>query len=640
MHGWWLSRDVLVVAVPAIALVALTFYVASRYVQPAPPDHLVMATGASGGAYQKYGEQYKEYLKQFGVDLELKQTQGAAENFALLRDGRVDVAFVQGGVAKPLADVNGEPPVVSLGALYYEAMWVFLRADQPQVDTLAGLAGRRLAIGAEGSGTRALALQLLQDSGIEGRSTKFLPQGGTEMLQALDAGEVDVVFQVAGVEAPIVSELLHRRDLKPMSLVHAAAYAKRNSNLTALTVPRGVVDIADDLPPRDLAVVATTANLLARNEVHPALMYLLLDTASEVNSGHARLSEAKTFPNPRAQDLPVAEEAQRYYKSGKPFLKAYLPYWAANFVDRMLILLIPIVGVLIPAIKFAPVLYTYRLKSRIRRWYAQLGAVESEMAGPLDAIRIDDCLARLDTIEAEIKAADMPSWLSDQIYLLRAAIDLVRERFGIRTPRRYPVFATIRAMARALERPPDRRKVSLRGANGLAHARSGATVDWRTPCCGGRHVLPRGALDARGRGACASRGGRSSAGSRRRRAQGDHRAARRLRVFGTDRRVGLRAPRGRTRHDPPRRAVRSHAPRAGTRARVAFGRSVRDAARLRGRRSRRGRPRADAAPGLHERCRARARALARSAAAVPAGGARNLQHRAVRRRRCDGDRGR
>jgi len=430
LRRWW-SRDVLVVAIPAVALVALTFYVASRYVQPAPPDHLVMATGAAGGAYQKYGEQYKEYLKQFGVNLELRQTQGAAENFALLRDSRVDVAFVQGGVGKPLPDVDGEPPVVSLGALYYEAMWVFLRADQPQVDTLAGLGGRRLAVGAEGSGTRALALQLLQDSGIQGSSTRFLPIGGADMLQALDAGEIDVVFQVAGVEAPIAGELLRRRDLKPMSLAHAAAYAKRNSHLTALTVPRGVVDIADDLPPRDLAVVATTANLLARNEVHPALAYLLLDTASEVNSGHARLSEAKTFPNPRAQDLPVAEEAQRYYKSGKPFLKAYLPYWAANFVDRMLILLIPIVGVLIPVIKFAPVLYTYRLKSRIGRWYARLGVVESEMAGQPDVTRTDEYLSRLDAIETEIKAASMPNWLSEQIYLLRAAIDLVRERLGI-----------------------------------------------------------------------------------------------------------------------------------------------------------------------------------------------------------------
>ena len=275
-----------------------------------------------------------------------------------------------------------------------------------------------------------LSLQLLRDSGVEGGATKFLPMGGADALKALDDGDIDVVFQVAGIEAPIVGELLRRRDLKPMNLVHAGAYSKRLPHLTMLIVPRGVADIAADLPDRNLTTVATTANLLARNEVHPALMYLLLDTAAEVNSAHVRLSEAGTFPNPRAQDLPIAEEAQRYYKSGKPFLKQYLPYWAANFVDRMLILVIPIFAVLLPAIKFAPVLYTYRLKARIGRWYARLGAVEHEVAGQAGATRISEHVAQLDAIEREINATRLPNWMSEQIYLLRAAIDLVRERLG------------------------------------------------------------------------------------------------------------------------------------------------------------------------------------------------------------------
>jgi hypothetical protein len=227
-----------------------------------------------------------------------------------------------------------------------------------------------------------------------------------------------------------------------MSLVHAPAYARRYAKITALTVPRGVVDIAADLPPRDVSIVAVTANLLARNEVHPALMYLLLDTAVTVNSGHARLAEAGTFPNARGQDVPVAEEAERYYKSGKPFLQRYLPYWAANFVDRMLILLIPILAVLIPAIKFVPVLYNYRLNARIVRGYAQLGAVESELSGTPDPPRIDGYLARLDAIEAEINAARLPKWFGEQAYLLRAAIELVRERLregaGLGTPGQPP----------------------------------------------------------------------------------------------------------------------------------------------------------------------------------------------------------
>jgi len=161
LRNWW-TRDALVVVVPVIALVALAFWIASRYIKPAPPDHLVMATGAPGGAYQRYGEKYREYLARYGVALELRETRGAAENFALLRDGRVDVAFVQGGIGEPLREVDGEPPVVSLGALYYEPMWIFAAAGRPQVDKLADLSGSRMAIGTEGSGTRSLALLLLR----------------------------------------------------------------------------------------------------------------------------------------------------------------------------------------------------------------------------------------------------------------------------------------------------------------------------------------------------------------------------------------------------------------------------------------------------------------------------------------------
>jgi len=416
LRNWW-TRDALVVVVPVIALVALAFWIASRYIKPAPPDHLVMATGAPGGAYQRYGEKYREYLARYGVTLELRETRGAAENFALLRDGRVDVAFVQGGIGEPLREVDGEPPVVSLGALYYEPMWIFAAAGRPQVDKLADLSGSRMAIGTEGSGTRSLALLLLRESGIAAGTT-YLSIGGDEALKALDAGEVDVVFQVAGIEAPVIRDMLRRRDLKQVSLAHAMAFAKRNDHLTVLTVPRGVVDIANDLPPHDITVIATTA--------------------TEINTDQAHLAEATTFPNPRGQDMPIAEEAQRYYKSGKPFLKNYLPYWAANFVDRTLILLIPVFGVLIPAVRVAPLLYTYRLKSRIGRWYEQLAAVEVEVAGHPDPVRARDALSRLDTIDAEIRKAQLPNWLREQAYLLRAAIALVRERLESPEPTELP----------------------------------------------------------------------------------------------------------------------------------------------------------------------------------------------------------
>jgi TRAP transporter TAXI family solute receptor len=453
LRNWW-TRDALIVALPLIALIALTFWIAFQYVKPAPPNHLVMATGAPGGVYEKYGDRYRERLAKYGVTLELVPTRGAAENFALLRDGRVDVAFVQGGLGVPLPEVDNAPPVVSLGALYYEPLWIFLSADRPQVDRLAELAGARMAVGPDGSGTRALALKLLSEGGAVEGGTRFLPIAGEEALTALEAHEVEVIFQVAGVEAPVVAALLRRRDLRQMSLAHAVAFAKRNAYLSVLTVPRGVVSIAEDLPSRDVTMVATTANLLAQSEVHPALMYLLLDTASEINSTQTHLAEARTFPNARGQDMPVAPEAARYYKSGKPFLHNYLPYWAANLVDRTLILLIPVFGVLLPAFKIAPWLYTYRLKSRIFQWYEQLTQVEIEISREGDRPLAAPYLARLDAIEAEIKSARLPSWLREQAYLLRSAIVMVRERLletGKAPPDDTPTAAAPTGKAKATE---------------------------------------------------------------------------------------------------------------------------------------------------------------------------------------------
>jgi len=454
-HVSW--RDALAVAAPVLVLVVLTFWIASRFVQPAPPDHLVMATGPAGGTYQRYGEQYRRYLEKYGVTLELRPSSGSVQNFAWLRDNKVDAAFVQGGEGELApADSESEPPVVSLGALYYEAMWVFQAAPAPAIDKLAELKGKRLAVGIDGSGTQLLALHLLRESGIDASNSKLLPIGGADLIKAPDAREIDAVFQVAGVEAPILADLLRRRDLTLMSLAHAPAYAKRDGKLTALTVPRGVVDIAADLPPRNISTVAVTANLLARNEVHPALKYLLLDTASTINSGHARLAEVGTFPNARGQDVPIAEEAERYYKSGKPLLQRYLPYWVANFVDRMLILLIPVFAVLIPAVKLLPVLYTYRLKARIVRWYARLDAVDSELSSAPVPGRIGEYLARLDTIEAEINAARLPKWFVEQAYLLRAAIDLVRERLGTPDAKAIPGFRDRQREGAGLETPSGR----------------------------------------------------------------------------------------------------------------------------------------------------------------------------------------
>ena len=426
-HLSW--NDALRIGVPLAVVVIVAFYVASRFVKPSPPDHVVMSTGAPGGAYEKYAKRYQTFFARNGVTLELRPSEGGMENLNRLESGSVDAAFVQGGVSPPVAE-DAPSAVVSLGALYYEPVWVFAR-DKPQAPRqLRDLAGRRIAVGADGSGTQPLARKLLDMTGVDARRATLVPLAAEQAAAALERGTIDAAILVSGVSAPVIVELVRRPDIEVVNLVHAQAIARQHAYMAPLTIPRGLIDIKDDLPDHDVSTVAVTANLLVRADLHPALVYLFLDAASEIHGKQSLLADAGRFPNPQSQEFPLSDEADRFYKSGKPFLRRYLPFWVANLADRMLVYLIPLIAVLVPALRFLPDLIAYKPKSRIASLYAKLRALEREIATTRDPERIPEYLERLDAIEAEVTDAKVPAWFAQDVYTLRAAIDLVRERLG------------------------------------------------------------------------------------------------------------------------------------------------------------------------------------------------------------------
>ncbi|MET0204139.1 MAG: TAXI family TRAP transporter solute-binding subunit [Casimicrobiaceae bacterium] len=421
--------DTLRIGVPLLAVILLAFYVTSRFVQPAPPSHVVLSTGAPGGAYERYAKRYQAFFARNGVVLELRPSGGAVENMKRLDGGSVDAAFVQGGIATPV-DEDAASPIVSLGALYLEPVWVFARDARKSSDQLRNLAGRRIAIGAEGSGTQPLARMLLDTAGIDAKDATLLPLSAEQASAALAQGTIDAAVLIAGVSAPVVGELVRRPEVEVINLVHAQAIARQHAYMTPLTIPRGLVDIRADLPDHDVGTVAVTANLLVRADLHPALMYLFLDAASEIHGRQTLLADAGRFPNPSRQEFPLSDEAERFYKSGKPFLQRYLPFWVANLADRMLVFLIPLIAVLLPTIRFLPDIIAYRPRARIAALYAKLRALEHEIASTRDVARIPEYVERLDAIEAEVTNTKLPGWYAQDVYALRAAIDLVRERLG------------------------------------------------------------------------------------------------------------------------------------------------------------------------------------------------------------------
>jgi TRAP transporter TAXI family solute receptor len=421
-----LNKDLLLIGLPSVALVAGAFALTLLLMRPAPPGEIVMATGVADGSYHAYAQQYRDILEREGVTLHLRPSAGSVENYRLLSDpgGGVDVALVQGGIA---GTDGGARNVVSLGAMYYEPLWIFHRGAK-QLDRLGPLRGKMIAVGAEKSGTAALAMTMLRSNGIAEAPTTILKIGGRAAANLLLSGGIDAAFFMADARAPLVRELIQAPGVHVLNLKRAEAYTRQHFFLTRLTLPQGVFDLERDVPSADVAMIGTTANLLVRRDLHPALAYLLLRTAAEVHSKPTFFSGVRQFPAPHDPEVPLSEEAVRYYQSGSPFLQRYLPFWAANLVDRLLVLLVPAAVVLLPAMRLLPTLYRWRVRSRIYRWYARLKEIELQLEEHRTADELHRMLKRLDEIEDSVNHINTPLAYSENLYAFRQHIDLVRLR--------------------------------------------------------------------------------------------------------------------------------------------------------------------------------------------------------------------
>ncbi len=419
-------RDLLATAGPALFLVLAGFWVAYQFVEPAPPVSLAIGTGSPGGAYHAFAQRYRDLLARDGIRLEVRPSSGSIENLRRLKEDRqddegMDIAFVQAGIAQEGEDSD----LASLGNVYYEPVWVFYRGSRT-LDRLTELKDKRVAIGGEGSGNQLLALQLLIASGFETDASGLVTLGGEAAEAALRKGELDAVFVVAAPEAPVVQRLLRMPEARLMSFAQAEAYAKRLPFLSVVTLPRGAIDLVKDIPPRDSHLVAPTVHLAARADLHPALASLVAQALTEVHGKAGLFAKAGEFPVFRDQDFPRSKEAERYYRSGAPFLQRYLPFWAAVLVDRIGVLLIPLFGLLIPASRIVPALYAWRVRSRIYRWYGELKYLEHDIRAHFAPERAADFMERLDRIEEQANARPVPLAFTNELYILREHINLVR----------------------------------------------------------------------------------------------------------------------------------------------------------------------------------------------------------------------
>ena len=424
------TAEVLKVWGPLLLLVALGFGIAIAKLEPPPPRSFKIAAGSPGGAYHAYAERYRAVLAGEGFELQVVETIGAIENYQLISSGEVELALLQGGARpEPVAEANdaGSEQINSLASVFYEPIWLFYRADQ-QVEELTDLARRRVAIGASGSGTQMLARQLLDANGIGAAEAELLPLNAIEAAEAVEQASVDAAFFVTSASASFIPRLVGRDDVELLSVRRSLAYRKAHPFLARVVLGEGVLDLERNLPDEDVSLLATAASLVARRDFHHALVPLLLRAMEEVHGGVGQFTAAGTFPSDRYLDYPLTAEARHYLENGPSFLHRYLGYRAATAIDRLKILLLPILTLLIPVFRFGPSIYRWRIRSRIYRWYEDLSwADEILHEHPTDE-EIVVHLQALRQLEHEVVQVSVPLSYMDEYYSLRMHIQLILDK--------------------------------------------------------------------------------------------------------------------------------------------------------------------------------------------------------------------
>ncbi|MBW8899777.1 MAG: ABC transporter substrate-binding protein [Massilia sp.] len=430
-------RDLLVAAAPTVVLVLVACVVAYVVVDPAPPRHVVLATGQDNSAYEEFGRKYAAVLARDAIKVDLQRSLGSEDNLQRLVDGKADIAFVQSGsTSEAQAERRG---LMSLGSLFTEPVWLFLRTHDANgrrldVHSLTQLKGLRINLGPEGTGVPKLFRQVLAVNGLEPGQLTISSLENTPATVELLAGRIDGLVFSSAPEAPLIQMLLQTPGIRLFNFRQAEAYTRRLPFLTHVVLPRGIVDIGRDIPAQDVHLIAPTATLVAREGLHPALVDLFVKAATEIHGGTGWFQQQGQFPSPRYTEIPVAREAAKYYRDGPPFLQRYLSFWLANLFDRLWVVVVALAALIIPLSKIVPPLYVWRIRSRVYRWYGQLRAVEQALETAADGHREQartDLLRRLDDIEQRVNHISIPLAYADALYGLRSHINFVRQRVRV-----------------------------------------------------------------------------------------------------------------------------------------------------------------------------------------------------------------
>lgn len=413
----------LIAGLAALAFVVGASSIALEYLVPSPPFRITIATGRKGTTFDYFGERYRVPFARAGIELNVRETAGALENLELLRDSNsnVQVAFSTGGISNS----TKAPDLRSMGLIFNVPFWIFYPSSQ-SLESLTQLKGKRIAVGPEGSGARYVAERVLSRANIDSKTATLLPLAGDSAVEALNKGAADAALLVGGSDAPSVENLLNNPKVRLMNFSSADAFMRVFPDLVRLVLPKGVVQLDPLIPPDDITLVGTTAKVLIRDDLHPAIVQLLAQTLKEEHSGPGLFQRSGEFPSMNDPEYPVPPVAIEYYRNGPSLLPRYLPLWMITYVQRIIAFLVAALAIFFPVFGFAPRLYGWFVRQRFRQLYQRLRVIESSLRARLTPAEAEALQAEL----ADIERATMtvPMRHSDLYFMLRYHLDQTHSR--------------------------------------------------------------------------------------------------------------------------------------------------------------------------------------------------------------------
>jgi TRAP transporter TAXI family solute receptor len=418
---------------PATLVSVLTGLIAALFagiwfILPQPPQTLTIATGFPDGLYSQFANHLKTELAKEKITLQIRNTGGSVDNLALINDPNsgIDLAIVQSGVGDPVK----YPELLSLAGIFYEPLWVWYRQpafakEGGALTQLSQLQGKRISIGNDGSGTQILSNAILKLNEINADLVKLEKLKPDEAIEKLQKGELDVAFIVAAGEAPILKKFYQIPGIRLMNFDQAEAYTRVLPYLDRIDIPRGIISIAHDQPKQDIRTIASTATLVARNDINPATVSLLLGASYDILRNYSRLQKPGQFPSSKGLDFPMDMDAEIFLRDGPSFFYRHLPFWGAVWVERFIKILIPLLIVLIPVFTYLPAIFNLSLKVKLSRLYKILKNIEKRSNSPDNYLLLHTELLNLEKRIQQIKVSAMQS---KEVYDLKAHVALVRHQ--------------------------------------------------------------------------------------------------------------------------------------------------------------------------------------------------------------------